>query len=44
MFIECTLDKIISRVKKHGFNKITFSRDLTSQQVNPVDPTTTQQF
>jgi hypothetical protein len=42
--LSALLDKIISRVKKHGFSKITFSRDLTSQQVNPVDPKTTQQI
>jgi hypothetical protein len=42
--LSALLNKIISRVKKHGFSKITFSRDLTSQQVNPVDPTTTQQI
>jgi hypothetical protein len=35
---------MISRVEKHGFSKITFSRDLTSQKVNPVNPTTTHQI
>jgi hypothetical protein len=41
--LSALLDKIKSRVKKHGFNKITFSRDLTSQQVNPGDPSITKQ-
>jgi hypothetical protein len=42
--LSALFDKIISKVKKHGFNKITFSRDLTSQKVNPVDLTITKQF